>query len=71
MLLLFTAPVHKMQQLLKNQTGHNKTRTSLFLLATSQCFICQLGRLWEGCRDPLELMEKNGTGIPKGALLLL
>lgn len=27
---LFTAPARKMQQLLKNQTGHNKTRTSVF-----------------------------------------
>ena len=27
--LLFTAPVCKMQQLLKNQTGHNKSRTSV------------------------------------------
>lgn len=60
---LFTTLVCMMQQLLKSQTGHNKIRIS-FVLPSSQCFICKLGDLWEGCRGPLGLMEKNQTGSP-------
>lgn len=46
--LQFRALVHKMQQLLKSQIGHDRTRTSVLYCPLDNASIYQPGELWEG-----------------------